>query len=412
MKQTMKLMNQKTKQTMKKSRLFIGAIALLFSVQLVHAQGANVEDVIMSFNESDRDLTEMKEKIDKAAEHPKTAGKAKTHFWRALTYMAINDDSTLAVQNPDAIKTALASFTKAQEFDTKGRFEDEIEANMLNVAVGLYNKGYLTYTAGDYDAAYGLFEMITPLLKYDKKGQLKQNNLTADAIGQMLAYCALGSDDQPKALAAFKSLIDGGSTDPNNFLNAAKIELASGDTTAALKTVAAGKELNETNRDLINTELDIYLKQGRSKELIDKLNTAIETDPGNTIYYFARALSYEGTGDDVKAEADYDKILEIDPTYYDASYNKGVMYLNKVATLADEMTEKNLYKAADIAPYETKMKAHYAKAIVQFENVFANNGDMEVENKVELAKTMRRIYAQLEQMDKYAEMKEYISANE
>ena len=48
------------------------------------------------------------------------------------------------------------------------------------------------------------------------------------------------------------------------------------------------------NRTIINLELDIFLKQGKSQELIDKLNVAIQEDPENTVYYFARAISYEG----------------------------------------------------------------------------------------------------------------------
>jgi tetratricopeptide (TPR) repeat protein len=153
------------------------------------------------------------------------------------------------------------------------------------------------------------------------------------------------------------------------------------------------------------------LKLGRSKELIDKLDAAIESDPSNTIYYFARAISYEGTGELDKAAADYDKIIELDENYYDAYYNKGVMYLNKVSELVDEMNSKNLYSAKDIAPYEAKINDNYGKAIKLFEHVFENNDDMKPEDKMELARTMRKIYAQLDQMDKYAEMKAYIDAN-
>ncbi len=107
--------------------------------------------------------------------------------------------------------------------------------------------------------------------------------------------------------------------------------LKTGDTAKALEAVTVGRGLLDSDKSLINAELDLYLKMGRSKELIEKLDVAIADDPGNTIYYFARAISFEGIGDMDKASADYDKILEIDPSFYDAAYNKGVMYLNKVA---------------------------------------------------------------------------------
>ena len=45
------------------------------------------------------------------------------------------------------------------------------------------------------------------------------------------------------------------------------------------------------------------------------------------------------------------------------------------------------------------------------ENVFDNNADMEATDKLELAKTMKKIYARLEKMDKYQKMKDYIDNN-
>ena len=136
---------------------------------------------------------------------------------------------------------------------------------------------------------------------------------------------------------------------------------------------------------------------------------AIADDPGNTIYYFARAISYEGLNETKKAAADYDKILEIDPTYYDAAYNKGVMYLGKVAKIVDELDGE--YKPSIIEKKEAEIYVQYELAIVEFENVFDNNADMEASDKLELAKTMKKIYKRLEKMDKYKVMKDYIDNN-
>jgi len=214
-----------------------------------------------------------------------------------------------------------------------------------------------------------------------------------------------GGEDE-KAKKALQVLVDKGTAEGSIYANLAKLQLKGGDTTAALSTIMSGKDMNEADKTLINMELDIYLKQGPSKELIEKLNGAIADDPDNTIYYFARAISYEGLGENDKAAADYDKILEIDPEYYDASYNKGVMYLNRVAEIVEELD--GVYKPSIIEKSEAEINIEYKKAIVEFENVFNNNDDMKLTDKVELAGTMKKIYARLEQMEKSNEMKAFI----
>ena len=115
-------------------------------------------------------------------------------------------------------------------------------------------------------------------------------------------------------------------------------------------------------------KLDIYLKQGRSAELVSELDEAIDSDPGNVVYYFARAITFEGMGEIEKASADYDKILEIDPEYYDAAFNKGVMYLNSAAKVVESLEGE--YKPSIINAKEAEINGYYSKAIVHFENVF------------------------------------------
>lgn len=403
------------KMNIKIKTLVLVAVAFFVSSSVL-AQNFNVESAKMELlspkDDTEKDLDKCVEWIEAAAKHSKTSNSAKMWYYKGLTYLKIAGVNTeLTKATPNAVDIALESFNNAIKTDEKNKFTADSKMNLLNVAIALYNKGYTAYQEESYDNAYATFGKALPLMEYDVDGQLKRNNLTAEVIEQMMAFSALGAGNTANAATSFQGLIDKGSSEPSIFTNLAKLQLESGDTAAAIKTVEAGKELNETDKVLINMELDIYLKQGRSQELIDKLDKAIEDNPGNTLYYFARAISYEGLGDLDKAGADYDAILEIDPEYFDASYNKGVMYLNKVANLVDEMNEKNIYKPSQIAVYESKINGLYKEAIVQFENVFENNDDMLQEDRKELAQTMKKIYAQLQQMDKYKDMKAWLEAN-
>jgi tetratricopeptide (TPR) repeat protein len=409
-------MKQTMKKMMKKFRVgyIIAALALITGYQ-ANGQGFNVESMKMELEDvtkgdADRDYESLLKWAGQAKEHPRTANDPKMWYYRGLVYLKIaglNNELTKA--NPDAIKIALESFNKALEMDSKNKVTKQAQGSMLNVAIGLYNSGYTSYTAGEYGKAYEDFKAALPLMKYDVDGLLKTNNLNAEVLEQMMAYSAMNNGEDKKAMTALSGLISKGSIEMAVYANLARLELKNGDTTKALEVIQKGKAINEQDKTLINMELDIYLKQGRSQELIAKLNAAIDEDPGNTIYYFARAISYEGLGQLDKAAADYDKILEIDPRYYDAAYNKGVMYLNKVGKVVEELNGE--FKPSVIAKKEAEINALYGLAIVQFENVFENNEELIIKDKIELAETMRKIYSRLEMPEKAAQMKVFVESN-
>lgn len=390
-------------------------IALLFAGFTVNAQKFTVESMKMELEDvtkpdSDKNYSDLLKWANESKAHPKTSNNPKMWYYRGLTYLKVAGlNNELSKANPDAIKIALNCFSKAIETDTKNRVTKQAKTNLLNVAIGLYNTGYTAYTAEDFATAYTDFSLALPLIKYDVDGLLKQNNLTTEVLEQMMAFSAMNNGEDEKAILALSALVKKRSLESSIYSSLAKLHLKGGDTTAALAVIQSGKEINEADKNLINMELDIYLKQGRSKELIVKLDAAIADDPGNTIYYFARAISYEGLNETEKAAADYDKILEINPEYYDAAYNKGVMYLNKISSIVDELNGE--YKPSIIEKKEAEINGLYKLALVQFENVFENNEKMATEDKVELAGTMKKMYARLEMMEKYNAMKDFVEAN-
>jgi tetratricopeptide (TPR) repeat protein len=406
------------KQIMKKMKIKYNnliLIALLFAGYTVNAQKFTVESMKMELEDgsrpdSDKNYSDLLKWANESKAHPKTSNDPKMWYYRGLTYLKVAGlNNELSKANPDAIKIALNCFNKAIETDTKNRVTKQAKTNLLNVAIGLYNTGYTAYSAEDFATAYTDFSLALPLIQYDVDGLLKQNNLTAEVLEQMMAFSAMNNGEDEKAILALSALVKKRSLESSIYSSLAKLHLKGGDTTAALTVIQSGKQINEADKNLINMELDIYLKQGRSKELITKLDAAIADDPGNTIYYFARAISYEGLNDTEKAAADYDKILEIDPEYYDAAYNKGVMYLNKISKIVDELNGE--YKPSIIEKKEAEINGLYKLALVQFENVFENNEKMATKDKVELAGTMKKMYARLEMMEKYNAMKAFVEAN-
>ncbi|MBR9861095.1 hypothetical protein GYB22_10195 [bacterium] len=480
-----------TLKTMKNRMTKICGFALLFLLALgANAQSYKVTSVEVAITNNlpkDLDLEELKTSIDEAAEHPKTRADGKMFYWKGMTYyMLATTYDSLANKYPDAIVVAKESFEDCIKFDDSRRREwAELaqDRGLIWVAIELYNRGYVAYQNQEYDLAITRLNEAIPLMD-EENPLLIENNLNKNVLLELIGYSAVANENNDLARETFQQLVDNGYKESAVFASLSQLYMYNGDTAQALKTVTAGRDVFPNDRSLINVELDIYLKQGRSQELIDKLDVAIEEDPGNTIYYFARAISYEGLASSIrtdienlykvkpgmpevevkeflgepkdvtteggvrslnyshgsvlvnvssgnvkkvsikdesltaiegyleKALADYDVIIEIDPSYYDAYYNKGALYQNKVSAMIEEMNAKGIYDPDEVAKYTSKKDALYAKALENFEIVFDNHTEMSNEERVELAKNMKRVYANLNQMDKFAEMKAWIEENE
>jgi len=95
------------------------------------------------------------------------------------------------------------------------------------------------------------------------------------------------------------------------------------------------------NQDIINSEINIYIKLGRTKELIAKLAEAIEISPDNHLLYFNRGTIYDQQGDFSNAERDYLQSLIIKPTSFGSNYNLGALYFNKGVELKNKANDSD-----------------------------------------------------------------------
>jgi tetratricopeptide (TPR) repeat protein len=94
------------------------------------------------------------------------------------------------------------------------------------------------------------------------------------------------------------------------------------------KTLKYGFQKYPESKDVLTTLIQYYLSAQRSSEALVYLNQAIEKDPTNVQYYFARGCLNEKI-DVEKAIEDYNIALEKDPKFFNALYNLGVVYYNK-----------------------------------------------------------------------------------
>jgi tetratricopeptide (TPR) repeat protein len=393
---------------MKKLKHVILLVALLGAF-VSYAQPSKVETVRMILEDTDpsavKDIRECKRLIDDAKEHPKTSNSAKMWVYRAAVYFEIArkvDD--LNKETPDAIKIAAESLFKCSETDAKSQWKEQFDFYLLNVANVLFNAAVSEYQSAKYDKALEYYQLTSKLIPLDTKGDLKTININEDLVLQYSYYAAMAKGDTKLTKEYITKLIDHNFNDPKIFSALAKVYLDELDTTSALKALATGRERFSSDQDLMNMELDIYLKQGKTDILLKKLADAIAADDQNKIYYFARAATYEKLGKADLAESDYLKSVELDPEYYDANFNLGVLQVNKARPIIEQL--QKTYKKVEQDALDLKIKKFYGDALKYFEKCWeigVPNSDKK--ESYDLVENMQRLYKNVGNESKEAEMK-------
>jgi tetratricopeptide (TPR) repeat protein len=383
----------------------------------VQAQNFKVESVKMRLEQidpnADKELELCVQDIEKAAAHPKTANHPKMWYYKGLTYISIyrEGDTALKAAHPNSLQTAAQAFEKVFAVDSKKKYGAKAEGQLLDCAIGYFNIGVNKYNQKNYKGAIADYAKTIEYLVYDKDKLLAKQEINKNRLTEYSYFAAMADENYEQAKGFIKVLIDGGYTKAKVYSDMVRILLHQGDTTEALVYLEQAKEIFDADQNIINTELDIYLKQGRSAELINKLSEAITADPENKIYYFARAVSYERLEESEKAEVDYKKAIELDEYYYDAHYNLGVIFINRCKPVAKKIDDSN--KQSEIDALEEEIDRLYTLSIPSFEKALENE-DYPTEDRIELAGTLKRIYARLMgnnemYMSRYQEIKKYIA---
>jgi tetratricopeptide (TPR) repeat protein len=369
-------------------KLLLAALAVL-SLQ-AFAQKSMVESAAIYLRNAE--MEDAKKSIDAAIENPETKTDAKAWFY----YVAILDT---IYRNPAYEKLADSDLAekffngckKCIEFDAKKRYEYYCKDNaILNSAFMCFNKGISAYDKKDYKAAINYYQMVLDVIPYDKNEVLKTNNLSEKNIYLYMAYSAIQLSDNPKAKIYLQKLMDLNYDDHLIYMQMANIYLEETDTTNALKYIDLGRGKFSSNKDLINQELNVYLAMGRQDILLTKLDLALETNPDDFQLFYVRGSVYDNSANDLikkakhsrdtattlrkkaqtekvlakktalttaaanyqklasdqliiskesaaKAEADYKKVVELNPDYIDAYYNLGALTNNKTTEVVEKI---------------------------------------------------------------------------
>ena len=370
------------------------------SIALRNAKKANGDEIGVL-------LTEAKDYIDLAYSNETTSNEAKMWNYRAPIYLEI------ALKKPElddkAIIKATDSYIKCMTKGKKDRIivrkwtpKEDVLAGLIQCGYKLFNLGIDKYNEGDYQTSLEFYEKIFEIVPFDEEDQLKRGNITQETIlyNSFFSSSKLKNDTKSKEL--LQKLIDINFNEPAIYIQMSDIYKREGNIDKTIEYLSLGREMFEEDQSLINTEINLYIELGRTSELITKLGEAIELDSENSLLYFNRGTIYDQEGELQKAESDYLKAIELNPSSFGSNYNLGALFFNKAVELnnsanstSDDNKYRKLKKEADI---------YFKKALPYLESAYNLNS-----NDKNTLLSLKQLYYMQGDYKKSDEMKKLIS---
>ena len=287
--------------------------------------------------------------IEKCGNHEQFMGmkpndQSQAWLYRASIYQNIlqSGDEELIAKAPNALEIvyeSLMNCMKNPEFLQDPQNKQEIYQRVGNVMNTYYTQGADLYNAGKFAEATPMFKKAYDIAK--SLGSQDANDML-----NLAATSALRAQDYETALAYFTELKDNGVDSVDLYKHLAACYNGMGNAEQAMAMINAGLEKNPSDAGLILEKVNAYLKEGKGAEAVEDLNRLRELDPENAQLLFVLGTIYGDENnkdiyDAEKALKYYEDALKINPSYYDATYNIGVLYTamaNDYIKQANEIT--------------------------------------------------------------------------
>lgn len=379
--------------------VFIGLGTLVYGQYEPKGKTSRAES---AFNKGELDIA--KAEIDEAFkvdDKGKVTESAKNWYTRGRIYKAIYlDDSTdygnLAPKE-EALKTAMESFNKVESMEKENstyRIFTDQEINQLYGTI--INEGAEKYNENDFEGAYNDF--MTALM-------VNPSDTTALLYGGVSAQQAEMIDE---ALACFEQLAEDGNANIDTYKTMIYLyRTEKEDMEKVLETVEKALKAFPDNKELTQEKITTLIIMERVDEAKAELQTAINNEPTNPLYYYFLGYLYDFQEDADNAIEQYKKAIELNPDYYEANYNLAVVYYNKARDVLSELNNLSLdeYRKQETA-YMEKAKVYFEEALPYFEKAV----EIKPDEDIQLLETLEGVYIRLQMKDKAAELEKQIKA--
>jgi tetratricopeptide (TPR) repeat protein len=299
-------------------------------------------------------------------------------------------ESNKIFENP--LQEAKKSLDEAIKLDVEGKESKDIKDQLANLKLALESDAVIAYNLKDYEAAYNNFSQILTVNEMPL-----MNNIRDTVIMYNTGRAAFEMHNYKEAAQLFNEVRNLDYKDPYLYVFLKNSLFGMGDTLAGVEALKEGFNKNPANQSVLIELINYYLVSQQASEALDLLNIAKRDDPTNVSYIFAEGTLYDKMGKFEDAKNTYTHCLDIDPRFFNAYYNLGVLHYNKAVKMYEEMvniSDNQEYEKAKIVADDM-----FKAAIPYMEK--AHEIDPTDKSSLE---TLRTLYLRLQMTEKYEEV--------
>lgn len=334
------------------------------------------------------------EAIKLAETHEKSKDWPRTYYAKGRVLQAIaastNEEYKALAENP--LEQAYENYQKARSMDDTHKIDKDIDLMMMPLSLDFMNKGITAFNEEKFTDALKNFEIALSIEDLPLFGGSIDTSLMYNA-----GLAANNAGNYDKALEYYNKAKKHNYGGANLYVFIKNVELAKGDSTAAISTLQEGFNKFPENQAIQVELINYYLLTGDEQKALDFINLAKESDPTNPSFYFAEGTLYEKLGNTEKAYEAYNKAIEVDAKYFNAYYNLGVLHFNdgvKIMEKANNQKDDIEYnKMKDLADVEFKKAIPYMEKAHELDS-----------KEVSTMETLKMLYYRLKMDDKHAEI--------
>jgi tetratricopeptide (TPR) repeat protein len=355
------------------------------------------------------DFVKAKQYIDQAITYPEAATDAKLWYYRGGIYLDIHLKPEFKILAPEALNVSYESYKKAKELDTKGEYSSDISPRLQKIQEQLFNEGATFFEANELDKALSCFNKAISLGK--------ENGIvdTVAIYGTALTYEKQG--DKANAIKAYDELVNLNMNKPGIYASLSTLYKETNQIDKAEKIVELGLQAFPGNNEIIIAQTNLYITTNQHEKALKNLKMALEKEPNNLSMIYATGVTYDLLKNDTLLPADtrekyfqeaiaaYEATLKLDPNFFDALFNLGVIYFNKGGDIINAANKLPLSESAKYEQMMTEGNNNLRKALPYFETAESING-----TDMSLLVSLKEVYTRLNMTDKIKAVNEKIQS--
>ena len=291
----------------------------------------------------------------------------------------------------DMLMEAAKAYAKAFELGAKDK---DVAPKLKEIADDYYNDAFTAYQLGDMAKASDLFKGAADVSSIAPSPEVN-NDAAYNA-----AFTAMQLKNYDRAVEYYnKCLANGFFSDGNIYANLSECALAQADTLKAKNYLATGLTAYPDNAAVLTNLINLYLQTNEDPaKIVELLDEAKKAMPDNPSLFYVEGNIYAGIKDYEKANAAYDKGLEIADGKYDMCwYGKAVVVLKECDDIIEEMNALDVREWKKYDELAAKLTQRYIDAIEPFEKCYEVSEVPEV--KAAVADSLKRLNFQLRNVD-------------